>query len=118
MIEYVAEYIEGSQPNIYKQLDQNGEILMRSIITFNNVEELSQVSDDVIYQHIENIISYMKYVSLDLKIVPEGTAPRDGWPLMGWANLYRLNSQITEWWNYVEFRDDSGNPPPGTIVIS
>ena len=78
---------------------------MSAALTPNNIEELSNVSDEIIYDHINNMIEYMKVLSVDMHIIPTGSNPRDGWPVVGWNEIYRINATTTEWWNYVEFRD-------------
>lgn len=107
--EYVADYSANSAPMLCKQLTQDGQVLMRVSLTPNNLEELVNVSDETIYQHINNLIDYMKTLSQGLSITPSGNNPRDGWAVIGWSELSRINSLTSEWWNYVEFRDSPGS---------
>lgn len=111
--EYVAGHDENSTPLLYKQLVQDGQILMRVSIMPSNVEELINVSDEVIYDHINNLIEYMRLQTQSLQITPSGNNPRDGWPVIGWTDLYKTNMLATEWWNYVEFRG-----APSSIVMT
>lgn len=115
MIDYSAGLAEDGTPLLYKRFidDSTNEVLMSAAITPANTEELKSVEDEVIYQHIDNLIEYMKTLSQALKITPSGSNPRDGWAVIGWSQLSTVNSLTSEWWNYVEFRDESE-----TIVIA
>lgn len=115
LIEYVAGHSDNGVPGLYKQYSDNDKVLMRSALMPSNLEELSNVSDEVIYTHINNMIEYMKVLSVDMHIIPSGSNPRDGWPVVGWSEIYRINILTTEWWNYVEFREVQGILPMATI---
>jgi len=104
MIEYVAEHSQGV-PVLYKRLVENEKVLMTAAIMPSNREELKNVSDEVIYSHINNLLEYMKTLSQSLTVTPSGTNPRDGWAIVGWGNLSQVNSLTSQWWEYVEFRD-------------
>lgn len=109
MIDYFAGYSETGMPVLYKRFldDTTQEVLMQAAILPSNTEELANVEDATIYDHINNLIEYMKTLSQSLYITPSGSNPRDGWAVIGWSELSRLNSLASEWWNYVEFREDA-----------
>lgn len=113
MIEYVCEYIPGTQPALYKQLTDGSEVLMRVALTPSNETELREVSSEIIRQHLDDYITYIRDLASSLYVTPEGYNPREGWPLVGWAKMSDANNQASLWWNYVEFREvpEQGEAP-------
>jgi hypothetical protein len=118
MIEYIARYENGHAPTLLKVLIENGVELMAVSLTPHNRDELSNVPEETIRGHIENLVQYMKDTAQRISMTPTGANPREGWPVVGWKTLQDINVDISNWWNYIEFRDeDTGNSNSPVMVL-
>jgi hypothetical protein len=101
MIIYEAERKPDLKPEIYKKYVVESEEMMSAVITVQNKAELENITSDVIYQHLENLVKYIKEKSLNLKMEEKGKWPEESWPLLGWQLLDTLNEEYSSWWHHV-----------------
>jgi len=96
-----------SEPKIYKVIDLDGNVdnYILTSVPLQNTDELEKISDDIIWQHIENLTSYMASLFGTLSITPLGSYPSNGWPVVGWYEIDMLNSRINEWWYFLSRRE-------------
>lgn len=106
MIIYKAEKKFDLKPEIYKKYVVDEEDMMSAVITVQNKAELESITSDVIYQHLNNLVEYIKEKSLELKMEERGKWPEESWPLLGWALLDNLNEEYSAWWNHVTYLEE------------
>lgn len=119
MHSYSFNYIEGTRPFITKTLTaSNGETLSAKI-TYENKEDRETFTSENVYEHLENLLQYIKDKSLNLSLVYEDDEnDGDGWQLNGgWAEMVWANDEILKWWEFVYYNElpitqDESEPAP------
>lgn len=117
MISYVANYEVGNKPYICKVFTaSNGEEFHTSL-SFANEEERKTFSAELIYEHLNNVLSYIRDESVNLAMIeldePVGSNP---WPIKGWEKLEWANNETILWWNEIYYRPES--PVNNNVTIS
>lgn len=104
MIEYTAEYDEDTKPFLCKKITVGDEVI-RTEITIHNKKELDNFSDEVIYEHLNNLVFYMKNdIAPQLEIIAYKEPLVEPWPVAKWHDLTHINDEICEWYNFVYYR--------------
>jgi hypothetical protein len=106
MIEYVAIYEVGSEPRLCKKIVISGSDPIYTDIMISNKSELENISDELMYEHIENLVLHIKNLSESIAITPNNMSPTEAWPLNGWHDIAHINDDLTEWWSYVFYRPE------------
>jgi hypothetical protein len=110
MINYQASYVAGSRPAIKKIFTASSGEEFSMAINFENTEDKEAVSAELIYEHMDNCITYIQDKSEELKIIqlnePVGS---EAWPAIGWFELLWANNEINLWWNYIYFKEEQPN---------
>lgn len=106
-IYYEARYNDADAPKIFKIIDIDGDpsTEISTSITLQNSEELDHISNEIIWAHIENLIKYMSSRVEKISITDLAIFPVDGWPVVGWSDLEKLNTEINSWWYFLVRRD-------------
>lgn len=106
-VTYEAVYDGESKPKICKVVvDPSGPEKIYTALSVSNFDETSELSEELIWQHLNNLVEYIKVLSQDLKMVDLGRYPDDGWPIINWVSLSRVQEEIMSWWIYVTQRDE------------
>jgi len=108
MIEFRANYEEGSRPYICKTyIASDGEEIHTSL-HFANEDERSGFSAELIYEHLNNVIKYIQDEAQKMSMIaidePIGS---NSWAVKGWEKLEWANAEATLWWNDVYYRPES-----------
>ena len=111
---YEARYDGSSEPRIYKVVDVDGTEAnhVLTAILLENTEEMEHISNDIVWNHIENLVEFMNSKVGSLSITPIGTFSDDGWPVAGWNDIDKLNTKINNWWYFLTRRDESHTHDP------
>lgn len=104
-VEYETRYDGEVSPKICKIVYADNEVEVVTNLTLSNVDELEKISEDEIWQHMSNMVDYIKIKSSELTLVDKDVYPESGWPAQGWSLLYELNDELTRWWVYITRRD-------------
>lgn len=106
MIEYTAEYDEDTKPFLCKKITVGTEVV-RTEITIHSKTELDNFTDEVIYEHLNNLVLYMKNdLAPQLEVTPYLHTVTEPWPLIKWHELSHINDEVTEWHNFVYYREE------------
>jgi hypothetical protein len=106
MIEYTAEYDEDAKPFLCKKITL-GEESIRTEISIHNKTELDNLTDEIIYEHLNNLVLYIKNdLAPQLEITPYGDIVTEPWPLIKWHDLSHINDEITQWHQFVYYRKE------------
>jgi hypothetical protein len=106
MIEYVTIYEIGLEPRLCKKIVIGGSDPIYTDITISNKSELENISNELIYEHMENLVLHIKNLSKNIKITAENMEPTESWPLNGWHDMSHTNDNLSEWWSFVFYRPE------------
>lgn len=104
-ITYEARYDEGSVPALCKVVRVGNESVATAL-SLSNSEEVSLLSDDLIWDHMRNLTLYLNTLAGTVTLVPQGMMPDSGWPISGWNEISKTHEDILQWWIYVTQRDE------------
>jgi hypothetical protein len=108
MINYEAKYETGSRPNISKTFTATSGEQFSMAINFENTEDKEAVSQELIYEHLNNCVQYIQDKSQDLRVIPVNEpVGAEPWPAIGWFELLWANNEICLWWNYIYFKEEN-----------
>jgi hypothetical protein len=106
MIEYTAEYNEDVKPFLCKKITIGNESI-NTEITIHSKTELENLTDEVIYEHLHNLVLYIKdYLAPQLEVTPYKQSITTPWPLINWHELSHINDEISEWHQFVYYRTE------------
>jgi hypothetical protein len=107
IVTYEARYEEKHYPKLCKVVSSNDtENEIVTSLNLSNKDEVPNISDDVIWNHMSNLLDYMKVAVQTLSLVAKDTSPDEGWPIIGWPEIDNINSEVTSWWTYLMYRDE------------
>lgn len=107
MIEYVANYYGSEKrPYICKKFVSSSQEESHTAINVGNQEELENLSAELIYEHMQNVIKYldekMDFMTL---IQLDELSHSEPWPIKGWSEVEWCQNEVALWWNYVYYKD-------------
>lgn len=104
--EYIAGYDGQSPPKLVKRLSaESGEVL-EVPLSYANSEEIDKISANVMYDHLRNLIQYIKDVSSTIYITERDDQQVESWPIKNWTKIEEAKNQAIEWWQIAYFRDE------------
>lgn len=111
MTEYVLLSELSKKPEILKKITaSSGEELTKKVYIFEE-EERVNISDAQIYQHIENLLQYIREILQDeVSPIYKEEQPFGSWPLKNWEKIETSKEEIFAWWEYVYYRDSLEEP--------
>lgn len=114
MISYEPNYEVGNKPYICKVFTaSNGEEL-HTQLNFSNEKEREEFSSDLIYQHMDNLLQYIRDESQSLSMIPlDEPIGNNAFSIKNWEKIEWAQREIYYWWNYIYFHPESpaNNPP-------
>lgn len=105
-IYYEVFYEEGIKPTLNKVV-KVGEESVSTSIGVQNTEELDKLDPELIYRHMQNMLSYMKFLASGTTLVEIGVVPNEGLPVIGWVDVIKLNEEINRWWMYLYYKNET-----------
>lgn len=118
MITYVANYEPGNKPYICKVLTAASGEEFHVALNYSNESEREEMSAELIYQHLENCVTYMEDKSKEIKVIaidePVGKEP---WPAKGWSELLWANEEIILWWSYIYYKREDSVPESSPVEV-
>lgn len=106
-VTYEAIYDSPNKPRLCKVVTAPDGERVPTALSLSNTEELDHLSEELLWEHMVNLVEYLKEASQRLTMVPVGVQPNDGWPVLGWHEIYRTHEEIMSWWIYVINRDET-----------
>lgn len=110
MIEYVAEYTEGQKPSIKKVFTATSEETFSAEIVLGLEEEIRNISTELIYNHLRNLIRYIKNSCEYISITEKDDDNIEAWPIKGWEKIENAKNEALDWWEIAYFRDEEEEP--------
>jgi hypothetical protein len=119
MISYQANYEVGNKPYICKVFTASNGEEVHTALHFANEDERKEFSAELIYEHLSNVIQYIRDEASKLEMIaidePVGSNP---WAIKGWEKLEWANAEAHLWWNDIYYRPESpvNNQPVGYSI--
>jgi hypothetical protein len=108
MIEYIAVYNGADKPRAVKRIVFDSGEIIDTPIAFEFADEVENFSDEEIYEHLKNIVQYIRDTAG--KLSPIGLnelTPNDGWHFKGgWGEIEWAKEEALKWWTYIYYRDE------------
>ena len=104
-IYYETSFEEGVKPTLNKVISVGTESISTAI-GVENTHELDMIDPEIIYNHMQNMLSYLKYLVSQTTLVGMGVLPIEGLPIIGWVAVTRLNEEINRWWVYLYYKNE------------
>lgn len=115
MIEYVAEYSGEDRPYICKKFTASSSEEVHTSININNTREREELSAELIYNHMDNVIKYVTDVSKTLEVIQLNESTGfEAWPIRKWAEIEWAKEECILWWQYIYYKD---NPARATEIL-
>jgi hypothetical protein len=105
-IYYETFYEEGSRPALNKVVTDGNSFIYTSI-GVENTEELDQIDIETVYLHMQNMLSYLKFLASQTSLVGIGVLPDEGLPVIGWVEAMKMNEEINRWWMYLYYKNEA-----------
>lgn len=85
----------------------------RVLLYFNNVEERQNLTVAQIYQHLDNLVRYIKDIAQQISAIrQDDPLPSDGWHFNGnWGEVEWAKEECLQWWDTVYYLDEQDSEP-------
>ena len=107
---YTFSYDGAERPRWDKTLTaQSGETFTVPMV-FENEEDRLTLSVVQAYQHIGNLVAYMKDKTSNIAPIGlDDEIPLDGWHFLGgWGEVEWAKEEVFKWWNWAYYNDAFG----------
>lgn len=111
MIVYAAFYEPGKPATIKKVIEALDGVFVETGVNFYNIEEREFLTDEIIAQHLDNLLLYFKEVAASSTMIPVGNQ-QTSYLIPEWAQLNDIFQELVSWWNFLSYRpenDESGH---------
>jgi len=99
MIQFVSKIRnEYSPPILMKEFVLNDSVEMSATIDISNSEELSEVPSNILEEHKENIITYIKNISGKISLPDPEVRVDTLYPLKHWDEITHVVNQLCDIW--------------------
>jgi hypothetical protein len=105
MIVYAAHYEPGKPAIIKKVVEAVDGAFVETGVNFYNTEEREFLTDEIIAQHLDNLLLYFKEVAASSSIIPVGSH-QTTYLIPEWAQLNDIFQEIVSWWNFLSYRPE------------
>lgn len=105
---YAFIYDNPSAPRWEKSFTaESGETFSVALV-FENKEDRLQLTSSQVYQHMENMLQYVKDKTAYLSLIQlNEEPPQSFWPVHGeYDEIESVMQEIQKWWNWAYYNDD------------
>jgi hypothetical protein len=106
MIVYSAHYEIGKPATIKKTVETVDETFVSTNVNFYNLEEREFLTDEIVAQHLENLLLYFKEVAASSSIIATGSHQTTH-IIPEWGELSDIFQEIVSWWNFLSYRPET-----------
>ena len=106
MIVYAAHYEPGKPAMIRKVIETIDGSFVDTGVNFYNLEEREFLTDEIIAQHLENLLLYFKEVSASSSIIATGIQQTTH-VIPEWGQLNDIFQEIVSWWTFLSYRPET-----------
>lgn len=104
---YVFTYDGTDAPRWEKSFEAaSGEVFAVSLV-FENEEDREALTPEQAYEHMENMLQYVKDKTLSLSLIQLNDPPPDGyWPIVNdYEKVEQTMQEIHKWWSWAYYND-------------
>jgi hypothetical protein len=107
MIGYTANFYGAEKrPYICKVSTADSGEAFHTALNFGNEEERNDISAELIYEHMNNILKYIDDRINTMEVIPlEEFEVRHPWAIIGWEEAEWGRAEITLWWEYIFYKN-------------
>ena len=110
MIEYLLYNEDGHRPQLQKVVTV-GDQSVPTNLNPKNKDELENVSNELISQHMNNLLSYTKSIAQTMEFFPDEEAGNKSYPINGLEEVVQISNEACEWWFHLfELSEYQGLP--------
>ena len=100
MIEYVLYNEPGERPQLQKVITV-GETSVPTNLNPRNKDELNNVDEAVIEQHMNNLLGFVKTIASSMEVFPESEAANQTYPIRNLDKVLESSDEVCQWWAYL-----------------
>jgi hypothetical protein len=113
MITYNASYTEGSKPYLAKVLTAGETSMEVKLVPSSGHDELDLVPLESLYQHLNNIVQYLKDMTALLEVYSlDDPAMESRYPFKGYGPIDEISLEANLWWQYMFFHREADEETP------
>jgi hypothetical protein len=106
MIIYSAHYELGKPATIKKTVETIDGTFVSTGVNFYSLEEREFLTDEIIAEHLGNLLLYFKEVAASSSIIP--TASHQTTHIIPeWPQLSDIFQEIVSWWTFLSYRPET-----------
>jgi hypothetical protein len=106
MIVYAAFYEPGKPAIIKKVIESVDGVFVETGVNFYNTEEREFLTDEIIAQHLDNLLLYFKEVAASSTMLAVGSH-QTSYLIPEWAQLNDIFQELVSWWNFLSYRPEN-----------
>jgi hypothetical protein len=106
MIVYAAHYEPNKPAMIKKVIETIDGSFVETGVNFYNLEEREFLTDEIIAQHLENLLLYFKEIAASSSMIAVGSHQTTH-IVPEWAQLSDIFQEIVAWWNFLSYRPET-----------
>jgi len=106
MIVYAAYYEQGKPAIIAKTIETVDNTFVHTGVNFYNLEEREFLTDEIIAQHLENLLLYFKEVAASSSMITVGSHQTTH-IIPEWPQLSDIFQEIVSWWTFLSYRPET-----------
>jgi hypothetical protein len=115
-IEYLPNYEPVNKPYICKVFKSSNGEENHTAINISNESEKSELTVEIVYAHLDNVLKYIQDRSKTLSIIQyDEQVNEEPWAIKGWTDIEWAVNETSLWWNYIYYKE---RPMSNTIYIS
>lgn len=86
---------------------ESGETFSVALV-FENREDRLELNAEQVYEHMENMLQYVKDRTVNLSLIQLGEEPpQEFWPVHGnYDEIETIMQEIQKWWDWAYYNDD------------
>jgi len=105
MITYEADYVVGTKPALCKKIEVSDGSKISTTINPSNKDELENVTDEIIFQHISNQILHVQNLSSDMYVYPEEERYFHNIAIHNFVEAEQCMQEMVQWLEYALYRN-------------
>lgn len=112
---YQFEYDGPSaRPRWVKVITDTDGVDQRTVLNFANKEERESLTNEEVYNHLDNLVQYIKDVSQAISPIGlDENRPADGWHINGnWGEVEWAKEETLSWWESVYYKNEPDEEEP------
>lgn len=105
-VEYHPNYEPVNKPYICKVFKSSSGEENHTAINISNEAEKSELSIEIVYAHLNNVLQYIRDRSETLSVIGyDEEVNGEPWAIRGWTDIEWAQNESWLWWNYIYYKE-------------